>query len=46
MNELQKVFDFQNHQLRIVEHNNEPWFIASDVCKILEFKMLLKLFND
>jgi prophage antirepressor-like protein len=38
MNELQKVFDFQNHQLRIVEHDGEPWFVASDVCKILEIQ--------
>ncbi|MDE3837898.1 phage repressor protein/antirepressor Ant [Bacillus methanolicus] len=36
MNELQRIFDFQGHQLRMVIHNDEPWFVASDVCKILE----------
>jgi anti-repressor protein len=36
MNQLQKLFEFRGQQLRIVEQNNEPWFIAKDVCEILE----------
>jgi anti-repressor protein len=36
MNELQKLFEFRGQQLRVVEQNNEPWFIAKDVCEILE----------
>lgn len=36
MNQLTKMFDGQ--QLRIVEQNNEPWFVAKDVCDILEIK--------
>jgi anti-repressor protein len=38
MNQLQKIFDFRGHQMRIVDHNNEPWFVATDVCKILDIK--------
>ena len=30
-------FSFQSHQLRIVERNGEPWFIAKDVAEILEY---------
>lgn len=36
MNELQRLFDFQGQQLRMVIHNEEPWFVAKDVCNILE----------
>lgn len=38
MNRLQKLFDFRGQQLRVVEHNNESWFIAKDVCEILEIQ--------
>ncbi|SET00642.1 BRO family, N-terminal domain [Salinibacillus kushneri] len=33
MNQLTKVFD--GHELKIVELENEPWFVAKDVCDIL-----------
>nr|WP_232620916.1 BRO family protein [Virgibacillus massiliensis] len=36
MNQLTKMFEGQ--QLRIIEQNNEPWFVAKDVCDILEIK--------
>ena len=36
MNQLTKMFN--GNQLRIVEQNNEPWFVAKDVCDILEIK--------
>ncbi|MGG3798020.1 BRO family protein [Metabacillus fastidiosus] len=36
MNDLQKLFEFQGQQLRMVIHNEEPWFVAKDVCNILE----------
>ncbi len=28
-------FQFQSHQIRTVLQNNEPWFVVSDVCRIL-----------
>lgn len=34
MNQLTKMFEGQ--QLRIIEKSNEPWFIAKDVCDILQ----------
>lgn len=35
MNQLQKVFNYQDTQLRTVIINSEPWFVAKDVCDIL-----------
>jgi anti-repressor protein len=36
MNQLEKVFNYQGTQLRTVVLNNEPWFVAKDVCNILK----------
>lgn len=36
MNQLTKMFEGQ--ELRIIEKDNEPWFVAKDVCDILEIK--------
>ena len=37
MKQLQKVFDYQGSELRTVVVDNEPWFVAKDVAKILGF---------
>jgi prophage antirepressor-like protein len=34
MNELQ-VFVFEKQQVRVVDRNGDPWFVARDVCDIL-----------
>lgn len=36
MNQLTKMFD--GKQLRIIEQNGQPWFVAKDVCEILDIK--------
>lgn len=36
MNELQKVFNYNGKQVRTVMVNNEPYFVAKDVCDVLE----------
>ncbi|MCM3239096.1 ORF6C domain-containing protein [Heyndrickxia oleronia] len=36
MNELQHIFIFKGKDLRTVLLNDEPWFVAKDVCEILE----------
>ncbi|USK43757.1 BRO family protein [Cytobacillus oceanisediminis] len=36
MNELQHVFEFKGQDLRTIIQNDEPWFVAKDVCDILE----------
>lgn len=36
MNELQKVFDYSGHQVRTIMKDDEVWFVAKDVCKVLE----------
>ena len=33
MNEIVKVY--KDHPVRIVEHDEEPWFVAKDVCEVL-----------
>ena len=34
MNDL-TVFDFEAHEVRVIDQNGEPWFVAKDVCKVL-----------
>lgn len=33
---LQRAFDYQGKQVRTVVKNGEPWFVAKDVCDVLE----------
>ena len=35
MNELQ-VFQYQGREFRATKQDEQPWFIASDVCRALE----------
>ena len=34
-NEIQ-IFKFNDHPVRIIEKDGEPWWVAKDVCEILE----------
>jgi prophage antirepressor-like protein len=36
MDTLPQVFNYESKQIRIVIINGEPWFVAKDVCDILE----------
>ncbi len=36
MNNQVIPFNFENHQVRTLTIENEPWFVAKDVCEILE----------
>lgn len=36
MNALQKVFNYKGSLVRTVVKDGEPWFVAKDVCEILE----------
>ena len=36
MNELVNVFNYQTKEVRTVIKDGEPWFVAKDVCEILE----------
>lgn len=36
MNELQKIFKYSNVEVRTVIKDGEPWFVAKDICDILE----------
>lgn len=37
------VFNFNSHEVRILIIDNSVWFVASDVAKILEYKVAVKL---
>jgi len=42
-------FSFQSHQLRVVERDGEPWFVASDVGTILDYSRprdMLRLLDE
>jgi len=34
---LQKVFSYNEAQVRVVMKDDEPWFVAKDTCEILEY---------
>jgi anti-repressor protein len=36
MNELQKVFDYSGQEVRTIVKGEEVWFVAKDVCEVLE----------
>lgn len=36
MNQLQKVFNYQDTQVRTIVKDGKTWFVAKDVCEILE----------
>jgi prophage antirepressor-like protein len=38
-------FAFNSQQVRIVSINNEPWFVATDVCEILEIRNVSQAIN-
>ena len=42
MNEL-KVWNYNNSEVRIVNINNEPWWVLTDVCKVLELSNATKV---
>lgn len=49
MNELQKVFNYNGSPVRTVMVDGEPWFVAKDVCAILELgnpRSTLALLDD
>lgn len=50
MNELQQLFNFHGQELRMIEIHDQPWFVAKDVCEILDIKnvtqALQRLEND
>ena len=37
MNDIQ-VFDFEDNAVRVIEKDGEPWFVAADVARVLEYR--------
>lgn len=37
MNDIQ-VFDFEDNAVRVIEKDGEPWFVAADVARVLDFR--------
>ncbi|MED4922920.1 BRO family protein [Anoxybacillus geothermalis] len=38
MNQLTQVFNYSGNQVRTIIRDNEVWFVAKDVCEVLEIK--------
>jgi anti-repressor protein len=36
MDQLERLYEFKGQNLRVVSVNDEPWFVAKDVCDVLE----------
>jgi prophage antirepressor-like protein len=36
VNNMPTIFNFEDREVRVVIVNNEPWFVAKDVCEVLE----------
>ena len=36
MNQLQRLFEYQGHQVRTIIRDGEPWFVLKDVCIVLD----------
>jgi prophage antirepressor-like protein len=34
------VFDFQSHEVRTITRDGDPWFVAADVCAVLDLKQV------
>lgn len=45
MNEVQ-LFNFENHEVRSLLLNNEPWFVGKDVADVLGYSNSRKALND
>ncbi|MCY7630816.1 phage antirepressor KilAC domain-containing protein [Bacillus altitudinis] len=50
MNDLQQIFNYQDQEVRTVIQDGQPWFVAKDVCDVLEIgnpsQALSRLEND
>lgn len=42
MNQLEQVFVYSGHQVRTIINNEEIWFVARDVCEVLELSDVSK----
>ncbi|MEJ1715097.1 Bro-N domain-containing protein, partial [Escherichia coli] len=50
MENLLDIFKFEEREIRVIMINDEPWFVAKDVCEVLEISnptdMLKRLDDD
>jgi anti-repressor protein len=45
VNELQKVFDYSGQEVRTMVKGEEIWFVAKDVCEVLEIRNVTQAVN-
>jgi prophage antirepressor-like protein len=36
MSDQLTIFDFEENAVRVIDHEGSPWFVAADVCRVLE----------
>lgn len=44
-NKLQIFKNSEFGEIRVIEINNEPWFVAADICKVLDIKNVTQAIN-
>lgn len=37
MSQLPEIFNYQEHNIRVILKDGQPWWVAKDVCEVLEF---------
>jgi prophage antirepressor-like protein len=42
---LPQIFDFQSARVRVVIQDGEPWFVAKDVCNILDLEQISRVMD-
>lgn len=45
MNELARIFKYENQQIRTLEKDGKPWFVAKDICAVLGLKKVSQVVN-
>lgn len=40
------IFDFQEQPVRILDRDNQPWFVAADVCRVLGLEQVTNAIRD
>lgn len=38
MNQIQRIFNYETNQVRTIIKDDQPWFVAKDICTVLDIK--------
>jgi prophage antirepressor-like protein len=46
INQIDETFKFENKEIRVLGSYNEPWFVAKDICNILELSNITEALRN